>query len=132
MRFDEEEAVDELVNHLDCSVGTSLLSGAGISLRAGVPSANQIVEKLAAMYEDVNTEMEYAEAWNTALPGSENAGKRRSLIEGWITGRPPISGVVPPPESDERSAGNHYLVAQLVETGYLDSILTTNFDHLHE
>ncbi len=132
MNITDDTDMTSLVDAMDECGEMALLSGAGISWRPGVPTAPEIVEKLAEEYAGVSTGMDYADAWEQALPGPENAGQRRSLIEQWIAGRPPISGHYPPPKGDDELVGSHYLVAQLMETGYLDGILTTNFDHLHE
>ncbi|MFD1513441.1 SIR2 family protein, partial [Halomarina rubra] len=110
------------------------LTGAGISVRAGIPSAQEIVKKLCDRYPsaDITPDTDYADAWRQSpVGGPDDARIRRALIEEWIAGVPPLSGNYPG-RWGESAIGSHYLIAELVESGYCDNVLTTNFDHLLE
>jgi tetratricopeptide (TPR) repeat protein len=99
----------------------AMLAGAGISVSARVPGAGKVVEELKSHFPDrldPNKEYGYAEAFELALPGTENRGKRRQFIEQLFAGKKP---------TDE-----HHLILRLLGNRSLSVVLTTNFDHLLE
>lgn len=134
MDLSDSDAFAALLDALaDRDSSYSLFAGAGISIRAGVPSGPDIADQLKDEYgTDEWGEVDYVEAWRRALPGPENRAERRSLIEGWLSGNAPIHGGYPDAFDETGEIGNHYLVAKLVEDGVFDDVLTTNFDHLLE
>lgn len=95
--------------------------GAGISMNAGVPCANCMIQILKGRYRKrfkKNKDYSYAEAFNAALPGRKHQAERRSFIEGLFAGKSPTE--------------EHYLIAQLAEHRKFSIVLSTNFDHLLE
>jgi hypothetical protein len=129
-----DEGYQRLCERLADGTELSLFCGAGISVRAGVPSGQTIIDRLEDDYADEPwpDDIEYDEAWNRALPGEKHREQRRSLIEQWFTGIPPVNNQYPDAFGRRAYPGNHYLIASLVDHGVFDDVVTTNFDHLLE
>ncbi|MDR5673926.1 SIR2 family protein [Halalkaliarchaeum sp. AArc-GB] len=130
----KEEDYQRLCERLSESENLSLFCGAGISVRAGVPSGQTIIGRLEDKYANQSwpDDIQYDEAWNRALPGEEHREQRRSLIEQWFTGIPPVNNQYPDAFGRRAYPGNHYLIASLVDQGVFGDVVTTNFDHLLE
>jgi tetratricopeptide (TPR) repeat protein len=92
----------------------SVLIGAGCSRSAGIPLASEIVNEIERIYPAA-----YARAHKKDYPNcmaALDSGVRRDLIGRYV----------------DRAKVNwaHLALAQLIEAGYIDRILTTNFDPL--
>lgn len=92
----------------------TLLIGAGCSVRAGIPSAPQLVEVIGERYPRA-----FARAREKSYPACMaelSLGERRDLIAEYV----------------DRAKINwaHIGIAQLMKAGYVDRVLTTNFDPL--
>lgn len=140
-----EEGYRALIDHIQSGRDVVFLTGAGFSRRAGIPLGREIVQYLDSKVEETDlSELSYADAWECAFPAEESEGARRKIIEELIAGKPPLNGHYPPPDSSEEylwdgmtntedwSVGCHYLLANLIEEGVTNGVITTNFDHLHE
>ena len=109
---------------LDC--GVTLLVGAGFSASAGIPTAGQIVNEILRKHELLENaggpppgQSEYAFLMSM-LPPDE----RSKII------RLAIKKAEDPATKHLRINWAHLLLATLVEAGYVNQILTTNFDPL--
>jgi tetratricopeptide (TPR) repeat protein len=92
----------------------SVLIGAGCSISAGVPGAVAIVEEIANAYPRA-----YERAPIKSYPGCMaelSPGERRDLIATYV--------------DSARVNWAHLCIAQLMKSGYVDRVLTTNFDPL--
>ena len=113
-----ETSIDHVVemvrNRRETKDGCSLLIGAGCSVTAGIPSAAGFVELIKQRYAAHHAQAEpknYPRCM-AALP----SGARRRLIEEKV--------------DDARINWAHIAIAQLMKAGYVDRVLTTNFDPL--
>lgn len=92
----------------------NLLTGAGCSISAGIPSANDFITKIC---RDFPYEYErckhktYGECMNKLTPT-----ERRSLIAEYV--------------NDAKVNWCHLCIAKLIKEGFVDRVLTTNFDNL--
>jgi hypothetical protein len=96
-----------------------MFAGAGISMSAGIPGANGVVNLLRARHPaafDPARSYGYVEAFEQALPGNDHRAERRLLFETLCAG--------------VRPAEEHDWIAALVNAGIVQSVITTNFDHL--
>jgi len=92
----------------------TLLIGAGCSVTAGIPPASGI---MAYIREHYYADYERAEEKTYALTMAELAvGERRDLIADYV--------------DKAKLNWAHICIAQLMKSGYVDRILTTNFDPL--
>ncbi len=95
-------------------VKTALLIGAGCSVKAGIPTASEFVyhikENFPEIYESV-TEKKYAPLMAKILPND-----RYRLISNYI--------------DKAKINWAHIAIAQLIHEGFVDRVLTTNFDPL--
>ena len=95
------------------------LVGSGISKSAGIPTGPEIVDILKKEFHlDPNKNYTYSEAFEAALPGPENRGRRRAFIEDLCAGKKPQF--------------EHHALIHLMQKGIISAIVTTNFDHLLE
>ncbi|MDP8225065.1 MAG: hypothetical protein P9L99_17020, partial [Candidatus Lernaella stagnicola] len=112
--------IDDLVDDLRRDRKVSLLIGAGCSVSAGIPLARDIVEEIRQKYP-----LHYERA--------------REKCDGETPGYPQCMSMLPP--RDRRDLINPYIdkskinwahlgIALLVAGGYVDRVLTTNFDPL--
>ena len=95
-------------------VRTALLVGAGCSYQAGIPLAQGFVDEIKARFPD-----EYERAEQKTYPycmGELSASDRHDLISEFI----------------DKAKVNlaHISIAQLMRAGFVDRVLTTNFDPL--
>lgn len=143
--IENEDEYRALIDCIQSGCDIVFLTGAGFSRRAGVPLGEEVVQYLETKVEETDfSDLDYADAWERVFPAEENEGARRAIIEELIAGKPPLNGHYPPPDNNEEylwdemtdledwSVGAHYLLANLVEAGVTDAVITTNFDHLHE
>jgi hypothetical protein len=115
-RFDcsIEHVVEMIRNCRETGDGCSLLIGAGCSVTAGIPTAAGFVELIGARYPVHHRQVDpktYAKCM-AALP----SGPRRRLIEEKV--------------DNARINWAHLAIAQLMRAGFVDRVLTTNFDPL--
>ena len=92
----------------------SVLLGAGCSISAGIPSASDIVRHIKARFPAA-----YARAASQQYPDCMAAldrGVRRDLVGAYI--------------DKAKTNWAHIALAQLIDRGYVDRVLTTNFDPL--
>ena len=92
----------------------SVLLGAGCSISAGIPSASDIVRQIKVKFPAA-----YARAASHDYPDCMAAlerGVRRDLIGAYI--------------DKAKINWAHIALAQLIDGGYVDRVLTTNFDPL--
>jgi hypothetical protein len=95
-------------------VRTMLLTGAGCSFQAGIPLARGFVDEISARFPD-----EYGRAVEKTYPicmGELSASDRHDLISEYI--------------DKAKINWAHISIAQLMRAGYVDRVLTTNFDPL--
>ncbi len=94
--------------------GCSLLIGAGCSVKAGIPTAAGFVEIIKNRYERA-----YQRAPEKTYPkcmGELLLAERRDLIAGYV--------------DKAKINWAHLCIALLMQAGYVDRVLTTNFDSL--
>jgi NAD-dependent SIR2 family protein deacetylase len=110
--------LDDIVEALQPKSGTTrrctVLLGAGCSISAGIPTAGAIVQHIKSAYPTA-----YSRATPKDYPGCMAAldrGVRRDLIAGYI--------------DKAKINWAHLALAQLIENGFVDRVLTTNFDPL--
>jgi tetratricopeptide (TPR) repeat protein len=113
-----QRTVEDTVEALRPKPGTTrkctVLLGAGCSISAGIPSAGAVVQHIRTTYPAA-----YARATPKDYPGCMAAldrGVRRDLIGRYI--------------DSAKINWAHLALAQLIEHGYVDRVLTTNFDPL--
>jgi tetratricopeptide (TPR) repeat protein len=109
-----EDIAEALAPHCAASRRCSVLLGAGCSISAGIPSASDIVHQIKSKFPAA-----YARAASHEYPDCMAAlerGVRRDLIGAYI----------------DKAKVNwaHIALAQLIDGGYVDRVLTTNFDPL--
>jgi len=140
-----EEGYHALIDCIQSERDVVFLTGAGFSRRSGIPLGGEIIQYLDTKVEETDlSNLNYADAWECSFPAEENKEARRVIIEEVIAGRPPLNGHYPPPndtkeylwdgmtDTEDWSVGGHYLLANLIERGVTNAVITTNFDHLHE
>ena len=114
----DDSGFDDIVHRLkrnkDSGYGCSLLIGAGCSVSAGIPLAREFVDIIKDEYE-----YEYNQAAKKDYPNcmGELAGiDRRTLVNRYI---------------DAAKINPAYIgIAQLIDGGFINRVLTTNFDPL--
>src|SRR5262245_36721234 len=113
-----EQTIDDVVERLrqarDQGRKCSLLIGAGCSVKAGIPTAAGFVEEIRKRYE-----RDYQRAREKSYPHCMAAlshGERRDLLVEYI--------------DHAKLNWAHIGIAQLMRHGYVDRVLTTNFDPL--
>ncbi len=109
-----EDIVEAVGPHGRAPRRCSVLLGAGCSISAGIPSAADIVRHIK-----VNFPAAYARSASHTYPDCMAAlerGARRDLIGGYI--------------DKAKINWAHLALAQLIHEGYVDRVLTTNFDPL--
>ncbi len=109
-----EDIVETLRNAKRRHKGCTLLIGAGCSVKAGIPSASGFVELIRDRYP-----LAYNRAHPKTYPkcmAQLLVSERRDLISEFV----------------DKAKVNwaHICIALLMQAGYVDRILTTNFDHL--
>lgn len=113
-----QTSIDEVVQNLRVAKNSekacSLLIGAGCSVSAGIPLANGFVKMIEKDWPATfrKTEPKSYPALMAALPD----GHRRDLVGKQI--------------DDAKINWAHIAIAQLMKNGYIDRVLTTNFDPL--
>ncbi len=109
-----EDVVEAILKAKDENVKINLLIGAGCSVTAGIPTAEgimkEIKEKYPRDYERADPK-EYGICMSKLTPS-----ERRNLINKIV--------------NDSKINWAHIAIAQLLKNGYIDRILTTNFDNL--
>jgi hypothetical protein len=119
----------------------ALLLGSGLSRAAEIPTGWEITLDLVrrvALAQEVTEQLDWA-AWYSEKTGEEpdysallkelasTPAERRSILHGYIE-----------PTEEDRAEGRkaptaaHYAIADLVRSGYVRVIITTNFDRLME
>ena len=109
-----ERVAEVLRNSPKGEPGAWLLVGAGCSVEAGIPLArdiiNDIQKKHPAAY-DATADKSYS-----ACMEELNPGERKRLFRGYVEGA--------------KINWAHIAIACLMKAGYVDKVLTTNFDNL--
>lgn len=110
--------IDDLVQTVQDAhrngVGVTLLIGAGCSVKAGIPLADEFVERIRERYPRAYgraVEKSYTECMRQLGPGH-----RRDLIASYVR--------------NARINWAHVCIALLMKHGYVGRVLTTNFDNL--
>jgi tetratricopeptide (TPR) repeat protein len=109
-----EDVAEALRPHGTVPRRCSVLLGAGCSISAGIPSASEIVRHIKAKFPAA-----YARAASHDYPDCMAAlerGVRRDLVGAYI--------------DKAKINWAHVALAQLINGGYVDRVLTTNFDPL--
>ncbi len=114
MRAKIDEILETLKHAKDKNLRCTLLIGAGCSRSAGIPLASELVTEIQREFKtkaDKAPEQTYAHVMAQLTPG-----ERRDIIAHHV----------------DRAKINwaHVCIAQLMKTGYVDRVLTTNFDPL--
>lgn len=109
-----DDLVETLRNAKDRERKCTLLIGAGCSVKAGIPTAAGFVDVIRS---------EYPQAYNRAKEKSYptcmkefGRSERRDLIARYV--------------DEAKINWAHIVIAQLMKSGYVDRVLTTNFDPL--
>jgi tetratricopeptide (TPR) repeat protein len=114
MQRDINLVVQTLKNAKDRQRGCSLLIGAGCSVKAGIPVASKFTEIIQERFPE-----SYKMAKQKAYPqcmAELSLGERRDLIADFV---------------DKANINwAHICIAQLIKHGYIDRVLTVNFDPL--
>ncbi|MCE5313433.1 MAG: hypothetical protein ABFD49_07700 [Armatimonadota bacterium] len=110
MQRDIQDIVDALKNRKGCT----LLIGAGCSVTAGIPAASGVVECIRKRHPAAHNRAE-PKTYPSCM-AQLTLGHRRGLI-GEIIKNAQINWA-------------HIAIAQLISNGYVDRVLTTNFDPL--
>ncbi len=108
------DVVESLNRAKERGKGATILIGAGCSVKAGIPTAAGFVEIIKEKYPrayDRASPKTYPHCMKALAPGD-----RRELIARYVK-RAKINWA-------------HLAIAQLMKEGYIDRVLTTNFDHL--
>lgn len=105
-----EKSLSRVIDVIRNDAPAALLIGAGCSVSAGIPSGNGFAQIIRNRYRSVDAE-EYADCMSE-IPKPQ----QKSIIEEKIN------------EADVNWA--HVAIAQLIEHGFVDRVLTTNFDPL--
>lgn len=111
---DIEDLVDVIKKSKELGYKINLLIGAGCSVSAGIPSANEFVKIIAKTYTREYNKCEkrtYAECMKRLTPI-----ERRDLISKYV--------------NSSKINWAHLCIAQLIKNEYIDRVLTTNFDNL--
>ncbi|MDD0801043.1 MULTISPECIES: hypothetical protein [Acinetobacter] len=134
----KENQREELLKHLAASLhdakkegGAILLVGAGISVSAGIPPAQKLMQIAIENFSNYFTEEEKEQSiedlnklqYNDIMTKLSNV-KRKELFKWFIEGNPE-KGI-------EKAKLNfaHIAIAELLKQGYFSRILTVNFDPL--
>ncbi len=119
---DFEDVIECLQQFKNRKKGATVLIGAGCSVEAGIKTANEFVEII---------EEKYPRAYQRAYEEAEKHGNK--------TGYAYCMAALPPGERLKLIAADvdkaeinwaHVALAQLMKAGYIDKVLTTNFDPL--
>ena len=133
-----EQNKEELIKHLAASLkdakdegGAILLVGAGISVSAGIPPAQKLMQIAIENFPNYFTEIEQQLAqedlsqlqYNDIMTKLSNI-KRKELFKWFIEGNPE--------KKIKKAKLNfaHIAIAELLKQGYFSRILTVNFDPL--
>lgn len=98
----------------------TVLLGAGASITAGIPGTSTIVKNIKHRYAQ-NPQIKAlpdSESDYFKLMGCLNAGERRDLLRGYMQNK------------DVKVNSTHICLAQMVKQGWVDHVLTVNFDNL--
>ena len=109
-----EDIVDQLKTAKDKGRKCTLLIGAGCSVTAGIPTANEIVEEIKNKHKRAYKrakQKDYAHCMGELLPG-----ERHDLIVKYI--------------DEAKINWAHMCIGLLIHKGYVDRVLTVNFDPL--
>ena len=110
-----EEVVDTLRNSKQQGRACSLLIGAGVSLTAGIPTAAGFVDEIRQRFPAKVKRAPEATTYPACM-ARLHLGEVRDLISGYV--------------DKARINWAHVCIALLMEHGYVDRVLTTNFDPL--
>lgn len=109
-----EDLIEAIKNARKNNVKINFLIGAGFSASAGIPLANGLTKIIKSNYEN---EYKYLEEDNySSCMGVITGTERKKLISDCV--------------NDAKINWAHLMLAQLVKTNYVNSVLTTNFDNL--
>ena len=114
LRRELDDIVETLVNAKERNRGCTLLLGAGCSVEAGIPTAAGFVEIIKKRYPRA-----YERAKNKTYPATMaelSLSERRDLIAEYV--------------DKAKINWAHVCIACLIRSGYVDRVLTTNFDRL--
>lgn len=109
-----DDVAETLLNARNHGRSTTLLVGAGCSVTAGIPTAAGFVDAVKKEYPQA-----YKRAREKTYPACMaqlSKGQRRDLIARYV--------------DEARINWAHLGIAQLIKAGYVDRVLTTNFDSL--
>jgi NAD-dependent SIR2 family protein deacetylase len=111
---DIDDIVETLINGKESDRTCSLLIGAGCSVSAGIPPASGFVAEIKNRYKRAYSRAnpkDYPHCMDELFPG-----QRRDLIYSFIQG--------------SKINRAHHGIALLMHNGFIDRVLTTNFDPL--
>jgi NAD-dependent SIR2 family protein deacetylase len=109
-----ESVYEVLRNAKDLNIKCNLLLGAGCSVSAGIPTAEGIIKEIKSRYPnsyDEVTEKTYANCMKKLSPG-----ERKNLIMNLV--------------NDSKVNIAHIAIAELMKHGYINRVLTPNFDNI--
>ncbi len=110
--------IEELAEHIlrlnEMSITVAIFMGAGVSVTAGIPTANQIVNDIEKKY--VNAVRKAKERTYGQYMQCLKPGVRKEIIKKYME-NPKVNLA-------------HLYMGSFVKNGYVDRILTTNFDSL--
>lgn len=114
MNRNVDDVVQALRRAKDKGTGATLLIGAGCSVKAGIPLAGGFVDEIGRSFP-----LEFARAKGKTYAHCMREllyGDRRDLIAGYV--------------DNAKINWAHVCIAALMKAGYVDRVLTTNFDNL--
>ena len=109
-----QELANVIRNGLDAGVPIAVVMGAGISVSAGIPTANEIIAQIKDKWshvEGIVRNKSYSE-YMKCLPKGDREQLLKTLIE------------------NSKINISHFYLSELVKKNIVDRILTTNFDSL--
>jgi len=113
-RRELEDVVETIQSAKERGKGCALLIGAGVSVTAGIPTAPGLVQEIKRRYNRA-----YQRAPEKTYPSCMAqllVSERRDLLAGYV--------------DNAKINWAHVAIAQLIQAGYVDRVLTTNFDPL--
>lgn len=110
-----EDVLDAIKNAKESNIKINFLIGAGCSVTAGIPLANDLIREIEKRYPKEFARIENKDSYGECMT-SITALERRNLISKYV--------------EESRVNWANLMLAQLLKDGVIDCVLTTNFDNI--